>query len=302
MNFLYETELIKGKITKGVGGFYYVLDEKGRTHECKARGRFRKDGTTPLPGDNVMFVPQTDSYGNIDEILERKNVLVRPRVANVDMAAIVVSAEKPTIDYLLCDRLLISIKRERIIPLIVINKSDLADDAQRQMIEDTYRNACETVCVSAKNGGGLDLFKQHLAGKCTVFAGQSAAGKSSLINALFDSLDLETGGLSKKTDRGKHTTRHAELLVQSDFSGTVVDTPGFSSFECGDLLPTQLSTYYDDMQPYLDRCRFASCLHDVEPDCGVKAAVETGQINDGRYTRYLTILKELQEKRLKKYD
>ncbi len=299
---MYETELIKGKITKGIGGFYYVLDEKGRIHECKARGRFRNDGQTPLPGDNVLFVSQTDTYGYIDELLERKNILVRPRVANVDMAAIVVSAEKPTIDYLLCDKLLISVIREGIIPLIVINKCDAADDAKWQMIEDTYRNVCDTVCVSAKNGDRLDLFKQHLAGKCTVFAGQSAAGKSSLINALFDGFQLETGGLSKKTARGMHTTRHAELLVQSDFSGTIVDTPGFSSFDGVDILPEQLSAYYDDFRPYIKHCRFASCLHSEEPDCSVKDAVKSGQINDGRYTRYLTILKELQEKRLRKYD
>jgi ribosome biogenesis GTPase len=299
---LYETELIKGKIIKGVGGFYYVLDEKSRIHECKARGRFRKDGQTPLPGDDVLFMPQEDAYGYIDEMLERRNVLVRPRVANVDMAAIIVSADKPEIDYLLCDKLLISINREGIVPLIIINKCDLADEAKPGLIEDAYRNVCQTLCVSAKRGDGLGLLKQRLMGKCTVFAGQSAAGKSSLINALFDELDLETGGLSKKTARGKHTTRHAELLVQSGFSGIVVDTPGFSSFDSGDLLPEQLSDYYEDFHPYLDGCRFGSCLHAEEPDCGVKDAVCNGQINDGRYARYLTILKELQEKRLRRYD
>ena len=299
---MHNNKQISGKILKGVGGFYYVRDSHGIVHECRARGRFRNDGQTPLPGDNVLFVPETDSVGYIEEIEPRRNELVRPRVANVDMAAIVVSAGKPKIDYMLCDKLLISIKMAGILPLIVINKCDTKDVIQNSDIEDAYKNACDTVCVSAHSSHGLVALKERLDGRCTVFAGQSAVGKSSLLNALFDGLDLKTGGLSKKTDRGKHTTRHAELLMLGGFDGTVVDTPGFSSLGSDALLPEELSGYYGDIAPFAGHCRFTSCLHAQEPGCGVKAAVEKGLIDAGRYERYLTILKELQEKRSKRYD
>ncbi len=294
--------LSQGKIIKGVGGFYYVLDESGAIHECKAAGRFRKEKIVPLPGDNVRFCAQKESYGFIEEIQERANELKRPRVANIDMAAIVVSAEKPGIDYLLCDKLLISIKKEGIEPLMIINKCDVADEAQAKFIQDEYEKACTTIRVSARNKEGLGALKKQLAGKCTCFAGQSAAGKSSILNALFLGLNLKTGGMSKKTDRGKHTTRHAELLLLDDFSGTVVDTPGFSLFDTADITEQQLCQYYDDIMPYAGECKFSSCLHDNEPQCGVKEAVSQGEISKTRYQRYLQILKEVKEKRERKYD
>lgn len=294
--------MAKGKILKGVGGFYYVLDAEGRIHESKARGRFRKDGITPLPGDNVDFVLEDGSYGFIEEILPRRNELTRPRVANVDMTAIVVSANKPKIDALLCDKLLVSIKKQGIKPLMLINKCDTADEELIVAIEREYHDACYTLRVSAKTGQGIDVLKQQLAGKCTCFAGQSAAGKSSILNALFSGLNLQTGGLAKKTDRGKHTTRHAELLLLDGFSGTVVDTPGFSFFDNADILPESLCDYYDDMSPYANTCRFTSCLHADEPDCSVKDALGKGKINHNRYERYRIILKELQEKRARQYD
>lgn len=296
------TKLSQGKIIKGVGGFYYVLDSCGNIHECKAAGRFRKDGIIPLPGDNVRFAAQENSYGFIEEIEKRRNEMHRPRVANIDMAAIIVSAEKPNIDYLLCDKLLISIKKAEIEPLMIINKCDVAQEKRAESIQNEYSNACKTIRVSAVNKEGLDYLKQQLAGKCTCFAGQSAAGKSSILNALFSSLDLKTGGMSKKTDRGKHTTRHAELLLLDDFSGTVVDTPGFSLFDTADILPEQLYQYYDDIVPYADECKFSSCLHEKEPQCKVIEAVNQGKINKNRYQRYLQILKEVKEKRKKRYD
>ena len=293
---------MKGKILKGVGGFYYVMDEKANLHECKARGRFRKDRIVPLPGDEVIFAPEKKAYGFIEEITDRRNELTRPRVANVDMAAIVVSAEKPKIDYMLCDKLLISIKKEGIEPLIVVNKCDVADKEQLAAIQNEYSSACSVVLVSATTGDGLGLLKDHMKGKCTCFAGQSAVGKSSIINALSPDLDLETGGLSKKIDQGKHTTRHAELLPLKDLSGTVVDTPGFSSFDNKEIPPAQLGQYYDDFVPYTADCKFSSCLHADEPECGVRDAVSRGEINQNRYLRYIEILNELQEKRLRKYD
>ena len=275
----------KGKILKGVGGFYYVLDEHNTIHECKARGRFRKDGIVPLPGDNVLFNPDKKTGGFIEDICERKNELIRPRVTNVDMVAIVVSAKNPKIDFLLCDKLLVSTKKQNIMPLIVINKCDLSDDDMIISIHNEYKNACQTIRVSAKTKDGLDDLKTILKDRCTCLAGQSAAGKSSILNALFPGIDLETGVLSKKTERGRHTTRHAELLLLDGFSGTVVDTPGFSFFADDGVLPEQLAHYYDDMKPYAQECRFNSCLHAQEPDCGVKHAVQQGKISQNRYQR-----------------
>lgn len=292
----------KGTIIKGIGGFYYVRDDDGQVHECKAKGRFRNDKVIPLPGDNVHFTTSEGTYGFIDEICERRNELHRPHVANIDQAAIVVSVQKPKADCLLCDKLIVQSKKAGILPFLVFNKCDAADDESISSLLKEYQGVCSCVLVSAATGEGLDDLKSHLKGRSTCFAGQSAVGKSSILNTLFPVLSLETGGLSKKTDRGRHTTRHAELLVMDDISGMVVDTPGFSFLENADLLPAELSFYYDDMSSYAQNCRFTSCLHAEEPKCGVKEAVAKGLISEGRYQRYLTILKELEEKRLHEYD
>lgn len=293
-----EQLLFEGKIIKGIGGFYYLMDKNGRVHECKAKGRFRKDGITPLVGDNVLF----SKSGLIEEIKPRKNELRRPRVSNIDVSAIVVSAEKPEIDFLLCDKLIIAAKYVSAEPLIIINKNDAAEPEKITLIKDEYRNVCKTFCVSAKTGEGVDPLKSYLSDKCTCFAGQSAAGKSSLINSLFPGLNLETGNLSKKIDRGMHTTRQTQFLVFEGFPGSLLDTPGFSSFDAESILPEDLSKYYDDMAPFEHNCRFTKCMHLNEPDCGVKDAVNIGLISNTRYKRYLDILKEIKEKRLTTYD
>jgi len=291
-----------GTILKGIGGFYYVRDDEGVVQECKAKGSFRNEKLTPLPGDRVRISVSESGYGFIEEIFERRNELFRPRVANIDQAAIVVSAGKPKADCLLCDKMIIQCKNAGIRPLIVINKCDMADDKAVKVLTAQYENACPYVCVSALTGEGLGALKESLKGLTTCLAGQSAVGKSSLLNALFPVLALETGGLSKKTDRGRHTTRHAELLVMADISGMVVDTPGFSFLDSIDLPPEELDGYYDDMRPYITKCRFASCLHDKELECGVKDAVAKGKISRERYQRYIIILNELQEKRQHEYD
>ncbi len=294
--------MAKGKILKGIGGFYYVLGEVAQVCECKAAGRFRKEGITPLPGDNVVFTAKEDSYGFIEEIEERRNLLIRPRVANVDMIAIVVSAGKPNIDRILCDKLLVSVNKMGILPLMVVNKIDTVGKEQIDNILIEYNKACDTICVSAKTGQGLNELKALLEHKCTCFAGQSAAGKSTLLNALFRELNQEIGAMSKKTDRGKHTTRHAELLLPKDFIGTAIDTPGFSFFDNDDILPEDLSKYYPDIAPFAQGCKYSDCLHEVEPQCAVKDALAQGEINENRYKRYLTLLKEIIEKRQKRYD
>ncbi len=296
------TQSKTGTIIKGIGGFYYVRDDEGNMIECKAKGSFRNDNTVPLPGDHVRCGISESAGGLIEEIFERRNELIRPRVANIDQAAIVVSVHKPKADLLLCDKLIVQSKQAGIFPLLVFNKCDAADEDAVQSLKGEYSNVCPYICVSAATGDGLDGLKKHLQGKTTCLAGQSAVGKSSILNALFPELSLETGSLSKKTDRGRHTTRHTELLVMADISGMVVDTPGFSFLENTNVIPEQLSHYYDDMRPFFEGCRFSSCLHDKEPQCGVKDALAEGGISEGRYQRYLTILKELQEKRLREYD
>ena len=288
-----------GKILKGIGGFYTVYSEDGSEYECKACGRFRNEGETPLPGDDVEISPEALV---IEKILPRHSELKRPRVANVDAVAIVVSATKPKIDALLCDKLIISARRSGIYPLLVLNKCDTAQPEDINRIHEEYHNAVDVVCVSAKAGLGIDELKQRLAGHCVCFAGQSAVGKSSLLNAMFPEMELKTDGLSRKTDRGKHTTRHAELMMPAGFNGTVFDTPGFSFFESDEIPPEALWEYYADMRPYGGGCRYPSCLHAGEPGCGVYEALLRGEISQSRYQRYLELLKELKEKRDRKYD
>lgn len=290
-----------GTILKGVGGFYYVRDANEEIIECKACGRFRNEGVTPLPGDHVIFSVNPEGTGYIESISPRRNELRRPRVANIDMVAIVMSLHKPRPDCLLCDKLIVEAKRSSILPLLVLNKSDTATSDYAEL-RDQYSGVCGYLCVSAQTGNGLEALREQLKERCTCFAGQSAVGKSSILNALFPWLGLEIGGLSKKTDRGKHTTRHAELLVMSDIRGMVVDTPGFSFLESGKLEPMELQQYYDDMLAFSGHCRFTSCLHADEPECGVKYAVEKGLINKQRYQRYLTILYELKDRRSREYD
>ena len=216
------------------------------------------------------------------------------------MVAIVVSAQKPVADKLLCDKMIVYANIAGVRPLQIINKCDVADAQHISALAAEYQDICPIVRVSAETGEGLVELKEHLSDKCTCFAGQSATGKSSILNALFPKLSLNTGGLSKKVDRGRHTTRHAELMILEGFSGVVVDTPGFSFLETDEMLPEQLSAFYDDISRFAVKCRFVGCLHDREPDCAVKEAVSEGLIHEGRYQRYLTILKELQDLKEKK--
>lgn len=290
---------MKAVILKGIGGFYYVKFG-GEVYECRARGKFRADGIKPVPGDEVEFsMPTETSMGYVEEILPRRNLLTRPAVANVDALMIVVSAKKPAPDWLLVDKLLLYAAHCNIKPALVINKIDQNQKAHEQIGE--YANSgAEIFLTSAETGEGLEAVESFLKGKCTAFAGQSAVGKSSLLNRIAPELDLKTGGLSKKTARGRHTTRHSELFYVPRLDATVVDTPGFSILESMDVSPDQLSAMYPELDGV--QCRFASCVHKKEPDCGVKEKVENGEIPRGRYERYLQILDELLLREEKKYD
>ena len=290
----------KGVILKGIGGFYYVLAD-GKEYETRARGLFRKDGIKPVPGDRVVITLPTDvSGGYLEDILERKNQLIRPMVANMDRLMIVVSAKAPQADLLLVDKLLIYAAYNKLPAVLVINKCDESLSTANE-IASQYKGIVETVIVSAKTGEGLDSFKALLRGKTTCFAGQSAVGKSSLLNAVCSRLELETGGLSKKTARGKHTTRHSELIYIPELDAMVTDTPGFSILELMDLEPEQLKDFYPEFKGA--DCRFAGkCLHYKEPECGVIERLKNKEISEHRYKRYLELLEYLKQRKERKYD
>lgn len=290
---------MQGRIIRGIGGFYDVLLDNAETVRCKARGRFRNEGVTPMVGDLVeLSFPET-GFASMDEILPRTNALLRPPVANIDLLVIVLSASVPKPDFLLADKLLIQAQTLKIEPLLVLNKIDAA----KQEITDEFLRdyaAFRTLLASSLTGDNLEALKTALTGRVSCFAGQSAVGKSSLLNALFPELSLETGELAKRTDRGKHTTRQAELWPF--LGGAVLDTPGFSLFEMSELSQDALNLCYPEFSGVFTECRFTGCRHNAEPDCAVKALLSQGKLSKGRYERYLEIQKEIEEKRKHKYD
>lgn len=290
---------MQGRIIKGIGGFYTVLLEGGDTITCKARGRFRNEGVTPMVGDLVEISLHETGFAAMDDILPRKNALLRPPVSNIDLLVIVLSASIPKPDFLLADKLLIQAQTLHIEPLLILNKMDTAKPEIAEEFSRDYA-AFHTLLASSANGYGIDALKEALTNRVSCFAGQSAVGKSSLLNALFPELSLETGGLAKKTDRGKHTTRQAELWPY--LGGAVLDTPGFSLFEMSELDQDAMNASYPEFTGVTSECRFAGCRHIAEPDCAVKALLKNGKLSQGRYARYCEIQTEIDEKRKHRYD
>jgi ribosome biogenesis GTPase / thiamine phosphate phosphatase len=277
-----------GVIIKGIGGFYYVKTEKG-IYECKARGIFRKDDITPLPGDRVEISinNEADKLANIDVILKRDSVLIRPAVANVNQIAIVVAAKSPSPDYVLLDKLLITSEIKNLKVIICVNKVDLDDKNEcERIINSYYKTKYPIVQLSAILNKGYEELKELLRDKVTVFAGQSGVGKSTILNHVLDMWVMPTGKVSDKIERGKHTTRHAEL-IDLNFGGYVVDTPGFSSFEITDINRGELELYYPEFYEHLNKCKYNGCSHIKEPDCSIKAALDIGLISAERYERYI---------------
>ena len=294
-------DLIRGRIIKGVGGFYTVLTDCGERFVCKARGLFRKNGETPLPGDNVAFSADRKKEGYLNEILPRKNELLRPAVANVDILLIVLSASEPLPDFELADKLLLYCGKQEIRPVLVINKCDEGNSPSSEQIANQYAEAVsDIICVSAETGYNIDKLSLLISSGVICLAGQSAVGKSSLLNALLG-LELKTGELSRKTERGKHTTRHAELIPLSD-GGLIADTPGFSMLESIPVEPEEIAPLYLEFAKFAGLCRFSGCMHLKEPDCAVKDAVANGSINSDRYLRYVKITNEAIETRRHRYD
>ncbi|MGI6707017.1 MAG: ribosome small subunit-dependent GTPase A [Clostridia bacterium] len=295
--------MIEGIIIKGVGGFYYIRSEDGLVWECKARGKFRKQRLTPLVGDRVVFQPgEGEELGFIDEILSRRNEMIRPPVANIDQVIVVLSYIMPQPDYLLIDKMLLQASKQSVQALLCINKCDLINEDQ---IRSMYRNFKNTgypiLQTSAKSGLGIAELKKFMKGKLSTFAGQSGVGKSSLLNRISPHAQLKTSELSEKIERGRHTTRHAEIIFLED-NGMVIDTPGFSLMEMDDTEPTDIAAFYPDFQPYLGNCKFSGCLHMEEPACSIKEAVDKGRISTGRYERYRLLVEESIEKWSRKYD
>ena len=296
---------MKGRILKGIAGFYYVETFEEKVYECKAKGIFRKSNLKPLVGDNVEIdiIDEEKRLGNITDIFPRKNQLLRPPVANVDQAVILFAIVKPNPSYNLLDRFLIQMRQQNLPVIICFNKQDIATKEEQQELYDAYEKCGYRVLfISVKEEQGLDELKALLKGKTTTLAGPSGVGKSSLLNKLVPDADMQTGELSKKIERGKNTTRHSELFfVEDDISkdsGTyVIDTPGFTSLEMRDVTADTLMQYYPEFTEYEPLCRFGGCSHIAEPDCGVKDAVAEGKISQVRYDNYKVLWEELKNMR-----
>ena len=288
-----------GKIIKGYASFYYVKID-GQLLECKLRGKLRLSQTQILVGDEVT-VEIKGGKGTIKDILPRTSELVRPAIANVDLALIVFSFAQPDPVFELLDRILLAVEYAGIKPLVVFTKADLADDVVLNRLQ-AYRDAgYEIIITSIKQGLGISEILEHLDNKTSVIAGPSGAGKSTLLNALQPGLTLKTGEVSSKIGRGKHTTRHVELIPFLN-NGYVADTPGFSVIYLPDMKPVELAKYFQEFQLYFGNCRFAGCLHQTEPQCAVRDAVDNGLVDQGRYERYLNFLQQLMEKERTYYD
>lgn len=290
---------MQGKIMKGIAGFYYVYVEGQGVFECKAKGIFRKEGIKPLVGDDVALdiLDESEKLGNIRKILPRKSVLVRPAVANVDQALVLFAIVKPNPNFNLLDRFLIRMERQKLPTAICFNKEDIASPEEKELLRRAYETCGYRVLfISALENRGLDPVSELLAGKTTTLAGPSGVGKSSLINRLAPAIHMETGEISEKIERGRHTTRHSEIIALGN--GTyIMDTPGFTSLDIQEITKEELGGYYPEFREYEPYCRFRGCAHISEPDCRVKEAVEEGKVSRVRYENYRVLYQELKETR-----
>lgn len=291
---------MKGKIIKGIAGFYYVY-ANGCIYECKAKGSFRNQKVKPLVGDDVCIsvIDEAARAGNIDQILPRTSELIRPAVANVDQALLVFAATAPAPNFNLLDRFLLMMERQGVPTVICFNKQDLVEAHICEEYRRIYKDSgCELIFASTYTEHGLDRICDVLRGKTTALAGPSGVGKSSIMNMLNPSANMDTGDISRKIERGKHTTRHSELIPVGEDT-YLMDTPGFSSIYFYDLEPENIKNYYKEFETFEPECRFGGCNHLGERDCGVKRAVERGAIAVSRYENYRLFFEELKDK--KKY-
>lgn len=292
---------MQGKIIKGIAGFYYIHAENGQVYECKAKGAFRKQKIKPLVGDmvHIAVLDEAEHLGNVEEILPRKNELIRPAVANIDMALVIFAAAKPEPNFNLLDRFLCMMEFQNVPVTICFNKTDLVDEEKIEEYRRIYEPAgYRLMSTCTRTGEGVDAVKALLHGKTTTVAGPSGVGKSSLINALQSDVQMQTGVISDKIDRGKHTTRHSEIVPVMEDS-YIMDTPGFSSMDVPGFEKEDLWTCFPEFREYEPYCKFQGCSHINEPDCGVKEALAEGKISSVRYENYKLLYEEL--KNMKKY-
>lgn len=284
--------MLEGLLIRGYGGFYYIQTED-KVWECSLRGKLRHIGQNILTGDRVVIRPLGERRAVVEEVKPRRTEMIRPPIANVEQAVIVISVTEPQPDLRMLDRLLVLTEFNRIEPIVCFNKADLVAPEISRGLADIYRQAgYQTFITSALSGAGIDGIKELLKDKISVFAGPSGVGKSSLLNTLQPGLSLRTGEVSQKLGRGRHTTRHVELLTLT-FGGWVADTPGFSIVDLPKLKREELADFFREIAPFYGQCQFNSCLHRGEPGCRVKEALEKKEINPGRYEHYLLFLEEV---------
>lgn len=289
------TEKMTGKIMKGIGGFYYVYVEGAGLYECRAKGIFRNKKMKPNVGDMVEIdvISQEEKTGNLTVIHPRKNQLIRPMVANVDQALVIFAVHEPEPNFQLLNRFLILMEKQNIPVILCFNKMDLArEDEKNRLLTDYEKSGCHVLFASAQEETGVEELRDLLRGKTTVMAGPSGVGKSSTLNAIGQGRLMETGSVSEKIKRGKHTTRHSELIYLGEET-YLMDTPGFSSLYLDDMEKEDLRFYFPEFTPYENQCRFHGCAHIHEPGCQVKAALEEGKISRLRYDDYCYLYDEL---------
>ena len=290
---------MKGKIMKGIAGFYYVNVAGSGLYECKAKGIFRKEKIKPLVGDEVEIevLDETEKTGSLERILPRRNELIRPAVANIDQALVIFAVTDPKPHFNLLDRFLVMMERKEIPVVLCFNKKDIAKPEEAGGLEEIY-SACgyPLILTSALTMENIERIRELLLGKTTAVAGPSGVGKSSLINLLQPEACMETGSISRKIARGKHTTRHSELIYIEE-GAYIMDTPGFSSLYVNDFEKEELKRYFREFIPFEGYCRFNGCSHVHEPGCAVKQAVEERKIHRTRYENYLEMYRELKEKK-----
>ena len=290
---------MKGKIVKGIAGFYYVHVVESGVYECKAKGIFRKEKIKPLVGDNVEIdvINEAEKTGNITEILPRRNELIRPAVANIDQALIVFAVTSPKPHLNLLDRFLIMMESKSIPVTLCFNKKDLADEKEWETLKEIYETCgYPVVFTSAAKEENIEQIRQILEGKTTALAGPSGVGKSSLINLLDPDANMETGEISRKIERGRHTTRHSELFSIGGET-YIMDTPGFGSLYVNDFEKEDLKDYFREFRAYEGSCQFQGCSHIHEPGCAVKEALSEEKIPKSRYENYLEMYRELEQKK-----
>lgn len=294
---------MQGKIIKGIAGFYYVDVVESGIYECKAKGIFRKEKRKPLVGDNVEIeiLNEEEKTGNLVQIYERKNELIRPAAANVDQALVIFAVRQPDPNYVLLDRFLIAMEQQEIPVIVCFNKSDLAKEQELEAMCRIYEGCGYHILItSASCEEGIETVRELLEGKTTVVAGPSGVGKSSLTNLLQEEISMETGEISKKLKRGKHTTRHSQLLTVGEHT-YLMDTPGFSSMFVEGMEKEELRQFFPEFREYEGTCRFQGCVHVHEPGCLVKEAVEEGKLSSQRYENYVSFYEELKEKEKRRY-